>query len=419
MISCSTSSRSAGRKAAAVCSCFLCAVFLISFLSFNSSAFDSLPSMTKAFIHDGTSVNLVADAVLNSQTGLYTITTSQPLYNYQPTRDFYCFGTMFIPGSGESYDSTSKFQYTVSLVLSAGNAFKTTDPTAYGLFHTSLDSSGSPIVPDASHITYDPDITVDSSVYTFSFTDISYQSIANARFIYMQTSYDNVTMYTVNNNGIPYAEVSLLNVYFGLTSDFDQDAYNKEVMGKLEDIDRKLGITNDKLDGIQGSLDDVGNKVDDVGDQISGEIDDLEQSIETQHVKEEKYSEEKGDSATEDVNDALADSGLTPSIDDMWTGLKRLFSCLSTTETIQTIPIPEVKVPILSGTGFDSEVVLIPEQDYDLSQLFNNPSIQILIKGAKVLYYLFFFYFMVDYLRKIFAKLFLTDVVTNEAANIK
>lgn len=420
-----TSYRSAGRKAAAVCSCFLCAVFLISLLSFNSSAFDSLPSMTKAFIHDGTSVNLVADAVLNSQTGLYSITTSQPLYNYQPSRDFYCLGTMFIPGSGESYDSSSKFQYTISLVLSAGNSFKTTDPTAYGLFHTSLDSSGSPIVADASYITYEPDIIVDSSVYTFSFNDISYQSIANARLIYMQTSYDNVTTYTINDNGLPKAEVTLLNVFFGLTSDFDQDAYNKEVINKLDSIDRELGKTNEKLDNIQGSLDDVGDKVDgvgdkvdEVGDQISGEIDDLENVIVTQAQEEMDIADEKGNEASGEANDALSDSGLTPDLGNIWIGLMTLFDSISTTDTVSYIPIPEVKLPSLSTpAGSTPELVLIEEQNYDISPILYNDNIQKLISAAKVLYYIFFAIFIVDYCRKLLSKIGLGDVNTNDNAS--
>lgn len=334
--------------------------------------------------------------------------TSVPLNLNDDFNRFY-FGAVF-PTNLNNYDNSATFKMVVTITLGVTGSYSGTAVPLYGSTYktTQIRNTGRSVVSNNCDFT-----TASSNTYTFSYDNIPYDNVLGFSFFYIDlrlsqlASTDSNSLYVVNS-------------YFGLSSYYDDDLYKAATMNKLDDINSALQEQNNKLDNIEGSVDEVGNKVDQAADQISGDLDELQQSIQNQPQEEMDIADQKGSEASGEADSALNDSGLTPELGNLWAGLKTIFNSISTTETISYIPIPEIKLPSLtSSIGNTPELTLVPSQNYDISELLQKEPIQKLISASKVLYYIFFAIFIVDYCRKLLAKIGLGDVNTNDNSPAK
>lgn len=112
------------------------------------------------------------------------------------------------------------------------------------------------------------------------------------------------------------------------------------------------------------------------------------------------------------VDEALDQADISPLSDAMFQGVELLFSTVSSTETVNYIPIPEIAIPSLTVSGVSTpKTVLFEEQDYDITPVLESKPIKTLCAASKVMYYIFFFCFIIDYGRNIIS-LILTGTMT-------
>lgn len=147
------------------------------------------------------------------------------------------------------------------------------------------------------------------------------------------------------------------------------------------------GTALDKLDAILAKLDDSASSTETAVDNANKKAEE----------REKQEAQTSGDNATNDTNSAMpgVDSGFANS-------LKSFVNSMSYNGTEAILPIPKTSIPSIAGVT--DEVVLIPEQGYDLSSVISQyiPSnlltlLQHLFDIALVLYCVYELYGLIQY----------------------
>lgn len=326
--------------------------------------YDSVPSTSKVFLHNGTMVNLFGESVYNTQTKLYTVSLNIGIIDYASlSSNMLSIGCAFDNGLG--FDEYAEYQYTISLVPSAGNTIDITSPDAYALYgtHTSAGATGTPIVADSVLLGMTPDIEVKDGVYTFTFKGIEYKNIANSFFIYIETNLKNIGLYTTGGGTELKFGLTFLNTFFGLESAYNEEIYQREVGAKLDEI--------------KDSIDELGNKVDDVGDKVDENGDKIVGAIEGQIDEEINKNQEKADEVNGEAEEALEDM---PDFSDSYESiLENLLGVVSSHETQTSITLPDGNVELM-GTSFD---IWAGNSEVQFDTFLNNSYMQIIITISK------------------------------------
>lgn len=219
---------------------------------------------------------------------------------------------------------------------------------------------------DISSLDVDPVLAVDDSgIYTLSYLIPSkYDSVLreNNSLMAYCTGFDGAMFY-------------LLNSYFGLTSEFDTDQYQNDVLQNMNTINNGIADMNQSLDEMNESLDSL--------------LEDELNMIEDGAVS--------GD-ASEVVMD-VENSG-------MWDFLDNVISLMTTNETIDYLPVPAIVIPSLSyGNKQTPEVPIIAEDtQISIGSLLNSAPIVLLRSGSYVMYTIFFIGYIIDYQRDLLSR---------------
>lgn len=147
------------------------------------------------------------------------------------------------------------------------------------------------------------------------------------------------------------------------------------------------GLAIDKLDSILAKLDDSSSSTETAVDNANKKAEE----------REKQETQNSGDNATNDTNSAM------PSVDSGFANsLKSFVGSMSYNGTEAILPIPKTSIPAIDG--ITDEVVLIPEQGYDLSAVISQyiPSnlltlLQHLFDIALVLYCVYELYGLIQY----------------------
>lgn len=147
------------------------------------------------------------------------------------------------------------------------------------------------------------------------------------------------------------------------------------------------GLAIDKLDSILAKLDDSSSSTETAVDNANKKAEE----------REKQETQTSGDNATSDTNSAM------PSVDSGFANsLKSFVGSMSYNGTEAILPIPKTSIPAIDG--ITDEVVLIPEQGYDLSAVISQyiPSnlltlLQHLFDIALVLYCVYELYGLIQY----------------------
>ena len=396
------------RIAAAVCSCVLALLFTL-------SSFAETEYKAKDFFY-GVALNIAPTIPVTKVTD-----TTQSF-----TVDISSLGSTGTSGIGmlalgAEYDVTDyvkndKFTIMLTFQYTAVNVWTNSSPTE--LYVTTLNTNQIPwsggemtagklISDDVEYI------KGSNQIVTYRVDDISWDDIHFSAFFFNIPS----------SNWGSTTNIYLLNCYVGLTSAYSEELYIKEINNNLETINQQLVENGEKIDAVGGKIDNLGNKVDQAADDIQSgladvgnKVDDLNKTLETQAQAEIDLANQEGNKASSDADQVLGDSGLVPSLGaGLWNGLNLVLSAVKDETTVDYVNIPEVKLPGLKvGSMTTPSTVLIPAQQVSFKDFLENESIQTLIKFTKVLYHLFFVVFIVDYVRKLLAKISMSDTNTND-----
>lgn len=165
-------------------------------------------------------------------------------------------------------------------------------------------------------------------------------------------------------------------------SSFSSSAQNDFVINYASD-----GVALDKLDAILAQLNDSSSSTETAVDNANKKAEE----------REKQETQTSGDNATNDTNSAM------PSVDSGFANsLKSFVGSMSYNGTEAILPIPKTSIPAIDG--ITDEVVLIPEQGYDLSAVISQyiPSnlltlLQHLFDIALVLYCVYELYGLIQY----------------------
>lgn len=329
------------------------------------------------------SFNISASKIISSSINYFGWKTDQSRMTVQRRADGQ--GISLDESSGDlavvsSYDWISipyyyedDYMYQISFTTSATHPFRNNKPLQ--LWSANISSQSVVLWNNSVQFDVSCSFFSESSVYTYTWTGLDRS----------QLMAENGVAVVVPNANLSFngGEFYVLNVYCGLTGEYDQEAYDNAVYSKLEDI--------------QSSIDSVGDKVDNVGEKV----DDLKDTIVTEHIVEEEYSSEKANNSTDSANAALDNLGILPkSPSTISAGLSLLIRGISTDDVQDYIDIPEVSVPSLtvSGTSIGG-FKLWDAQRVDLSVFLNSTAILTLRTWTKVFYYLFFIFWAIKWLR--------------------
>lgn len=177
-------------------------------------------------------------------------------------------------------------------------------------------------------------------------------------------------------------KVSGIHGYNVDVTSFSSSAQNDFVINYATD-----GTALDKLDAILAKLDDSVTSTETAVDNANKKAEE----------REKQETQTSGDNATNDSNSAM------PSVDSGFANsLKSFVNSMSYNGTEAILPIPKTSIPAIAGVT--DEVVLIPEQGYDLSAVISQyiPAnlltlLQHLFDIALVLYCVYELYGLIQY----------------------
>lgn len=400
-----------------------CAAILAAVLCFSSSAADSTEHEYKSTVYfwnlaspleeyGGTVDGVLISGATGRVTGgsLTDGTFSVPL-NLNESLNHLYYGAYYPTTlSGNEYDNSATFKMVVTITTGATGSYTGSVGSLFASTYKGTQIRRTGRVQVSSSGTLE---TGSGSTYTFTYDNIPYDKVQGYSLFFLDFSLSSFT-------SLDSSSLYIVNSYFGLSSYYEDDVYKAATMEKLDDINQTLQEQNNKLDNIAGAVDGVGDKVDDAADQISGDLDELQEAIVTQAEKEKEMAEEENNQSKLTVDQALDDAGISPMQDPMFQGVQLLFNTISSTETVNYIPIPEIAIPSLTVSGSQTpEVVLFQETDYDISEILNSKPIQTLIGVAKVMYYIWFFYFMIGYGREVLNIIFGgTNIALQQTDNV-
>lgn len=165
-------------------------------------------------------------------------------------------------------------------------------------------------------------------------------------------------------------------------SSFSSSAQNDFVINYATD-----GLAIDKLDSILAKLDDSSSSTETAVDNANKKAEE----------REKNEAQNSGNNATDESNSAM------PSIDSGFSNsLKSFVNSMSYNGTQAILPIPKTSIPAIEG--ITDEVVLIPEQGYDLSAVISHyiPAnlltlLQYFFDIALILYCIYELYGLIQY----------------------
>lgn len=187
--------------------------------------------------------------------------------------------TFFLLGAsykGVEFDYGSYYTFSVAIQTSA--AITITDSSTPKLYSTYLDTTGTFLMNGSRNLmSNEAKITDSGGVKTITFNNLQYEDMAKYWNYYV--------MFEGDDFGGSY--IYLLDVYFGLSSEFSEEAFANQQMEKLDDILKKLQEIFDAAERRHTESKSIWNKIKDgilnlpslIADALKGLIDSIVETV--------------------------------------------------------------------------------------------------------------------------------------------